>query len=458
MNRIAGRAWITVVLAALLLAGFVFFLCEYFTKADSWVMEEGSPHVYEGDKIICGVITDRDGTLLLDMTGNGTYSNNADLRSSTVHWVGDREGNVDAKLLSIYADQIAGFDVLNGIYNYGDKPGVIELTLISEAQMTAWKALEGYKGTVAVYNYKTGEILCAVSTPGFDPNDLPDLSADEDGIYEGMYVNRFVQSPFTPGSIFKIVTTATALETIHGVAQQRFTCTGSYAYGVDSITCETAHGDQDLKTAFCNSCNCYFAQLSQMIGGDTLGAYVQKFGLTSSMNIDGITTAKGSFTATGTEEVNVAWSSIGQYKDLINPATFLNFVGSIANGGAGVAMHMVSSINVGGNNTYTAETQTGERVVSEETAKTIREYMGYTVMENYGSEKFPDIGVCAKTGTAEVGGDKKPNAMLTGFATDPVHPYAFIVCVENAGYGRAVCIPIASQVLSACIAADKADS
>ena len=453
MNRIAGRAWITVVLAGLLLVGFMFFLFEYFTKADTWVLEESSPRVYEEERVARSVIIDRDGVLLLDKTADAAYSNVAALRSATVHWVGDRQGNVDAKLLSIYDHAITGYDVVNGVYNYGDQPGVVRLTLSSDAQMEALAAMEGYNGTVAVYNYKTGEILCAVSTPNFDPDNVPEIDDTTDA-YKGLYINRFTQSSFIPGSIYKIVTTAIALETIPDVAQQRFTCNKSFAYGADSITCESAHGEQDLKTAFCNSCNCYFAQLSQLIGGDTLETYVKKFGLTSSMSIDGITTGSGSFTATDTEAVNVAWSAIGQYKDLINPATFLNFVGTIANGGTDATMHMVDEITVGGNVTYSAKSEEGVRIVSEETAAVLREYMGYTVVENYGSENFPDIGVCAKTGTAEVGGDKKPNAMLAGFSTDPDHPYAFIVCVENAGYGRKVCVPIASRVLNACMEAN----
>ena len=67
----------------------------------------------------------------------------------------------------------------------------------------------------------------------------------------------------------------------------------------------------------------------------------------------------------------------------------------------------------------------------------------------YGAENFPGLTVGAKTGTGEVGGDKKPNAMLAGIVEDAEYPLAFIVCVENAGYGRTVCVPIASKVLEA---------
>ena len=77
--------------------------------------------------------------------------------------------------------------------------------------------------------------------------------------------------------------------------------------------------------------------------------------------------------------------------------------------------------------------------------------MRNNVENKYGDEYFPGLAVCAKTGTAEVGGGKKPNAMLAGFVADGNSPLAFIVCVEDGGYGAQVCLPIASQVLSACV-------
>ena len=80
-------------------------------------------------------------------------------------------------------------------------------------------------------------------------------------------------------------------------------------------------------------------------------------------------------------------------------------------------------------------------------------------MQNkYGDENFPGLAVCAKTGTAEVGGDRKPNAMLSGFVADSNYPLAFIVCVEDGGYGAQVCLPIASRVLNAWVdAINKSD-
>lgn len=453
MNRIALRANITLVIAGLLLIGFLFFIAEYSFNAEKWITEEGSPHIYNGkDNINTGVVTDRDNVILLDMREGRTYSNIEAIRKSTVHWVGDRPGNVRAPALSQYAWDMIGYDTFNGLYSYGDSGGVAKLTLSAEVQQVALEALGDYQGTVAVYNYKTGEILCAVSTPTFDPDNPPPETPQD-----SFYYNRFAWGLYPPGSIFKIVTTAAALEEIPDIENQVFQCRGEYKIGEKTIRCDagTAHGSQNLKSAFRNSCNCAFAELALQLGGDTLQKYVEKFGLVSEMSVDGVTISAGNFTtekedpAIQGNDFEVAWSSIGQYKDEINPCSFMTFVGAIANDGVTVTPYVVMEVGCDGAVSYAAQTQTGERILSEKTARLVQEYMENNVQTKYGAENFPGMTVGAKTGTAEVDGEDS-NAMFAGIVTDEAYPLAFIVVVENGGYGRSVCVPIASRVLGAC--------
>ena len=385
----------------------------------------------------------------MDLDEGRTYSNLLSLRQATVHWLGDRYGSISAPALAHYAGAMAGFDRFNGIYNYGQTGGVAELTLSAKVQIAALEAMGDYKGSVAVYNYKTGQLLCAVTTPTYDPDDVPELGADGDEKFEGLYVNRFVQSCYIPGSIFKIVTLAAALETIPDITQQSFTCTGSYQIAGEEITCVGIHWEQDLKAAFCNSCNCAFAQIALQLGAQTLETYVKKFGVTQAISFDGITTAEGNFQASNTADINVAWSGIGQYLDLINPCAFLTFMGAVANDGKVTMPYLVEKITVDGFRTYDALTQSGEQIMSVKTAKILQAYLQNNVQTKYGADNFPGLTVGAKTGTGEVGGDKKPNAMLTGFVDDEKLPLAFVVCVEDAGYGKTVGIPIAAKVLGA---------
>ena len=451
MNRVASRAFVAVLLALLLVAGLGFFVVEYVTNAADWVMFPGSPHVYSGGNIGCGTVVDREGTMLLDLENGRIYASSEALRKATVHWLGDRYGSISAPALPAHAAELAGYDLLNGVYAYGNASGIARLTLSGAVQTAALEAMTGKKGTVAVYNYETGAILCAVTTPSYDPDNVPDVENDDSGRYEGMYVNRFTQSVYVPGSIFKIVTLAAALEEFPDAENMTFSCSGALELEGGRITCESAHGSQSLKDAFRNSCNCAFAELALEIGAKKMEKYVNTFGITDSITFDGIETASGNYQASGGSEAQIGWSGAGQYNDQINPCAFLNFVGAIAGGGRGASPYVVENVLVGNTRTYTAKTQMGETVLSRSTAQTIREFMRNNVENKYGDSNFPGLAVCAKTGTAEVGGDKKPNAMLAGFVADTEYPLAFIICVEDGGYGAQVCLPIASRVLEACM-------
>ena len=441
MNRIAGRAKSLILLVALLLGGFAFFVGEFCANADRWVVFPRSPHVYSAGNIGLGVVVDRDGYLLLDLNEGRTYTEDLELRKSTLHWLGDRYGMISAPALPHYLSQSSGFDLLNGLYTYGGYGAVQTLTLSASVQKVALAALGSRKGTIAVYNYKTGELLCSVTTPTYDPDNVPETQ-------EGMYLNRFTQATFIPGSIFKIVTMAAVLEKAPQLQEDTFTCTGSYRMGVDVVTCGEAHGKQNTKQAFRNSCNCAFAQISEKLGAEALQSYVDSCGVVDSVSFDGITTAKGKFQADASP-VNLAWGAIGQYTDLINPCSFLTYVGAVANGGEGVSPYVVEKITTEDGVSYRAKVKTRNRVMSEETAATLKAYMRNNVADLYSDRYFPGMNVCAKTGTAEVAGSNH-NAMLAGFVMDEEYPLAFVVCVQDAGYGRAVALPIASKVLAEC--------
>ena len=450
MNRIASRAMIVLALVVALLAGTVFFVAEYAFESSDWVMTPGSPHVYRDDRVGKGVVTDRDDVLLLDTTDGKSFNSDARIRKAFLHWVGDREGNVQAGVLSQYGKELVGYDALSGTYQYGDAAGQMVLSIDASIQTAALEAMGSRKGTVAVYNYKTGEILCAVSTPTFDPKDPPDVENDDTGAYEGVYVNRFLRSKYIPGSIFKIVTLAAALECIPDIQEQTFTCNGSIDLEGGSVTCERTHGTQSLKDAFCNSCNCAFAQITLQVGKERMARYVEQFGLTNPLSFDGLTTVSGNYSVKDACEQEFAWSGIGQYTDQVNPCAYMQFMGAIAGGGVASQPHVVKEIKIGGRNSYLAQATESARIMSVSTAKILSEYMQNNVQAKYGADNFPGMTVCAKSGTGEVGGDKRPNAMFAGFVADTDLPLAFIVCIEEGGYGAQTCIPVLSEVLAAC--------
>ena len=450
MHRVMKRTWLIHVFLLILLAGMVFFLWEYTTQAQRWVASSGSPHLYNNSNIGCGTIVDRSGTVLLDISTSRSYAEDATTRKSTLHWLGDRKGFINAAAVSGYADEMAGYDKINGVYAASGEAGRAELTLSARVQNTALEALDGRKGTVAVYNYKTGEILCAVTSPTFDPDNMPDISADDTGAYDGVYLNRFVQSAYVPGSIFKIVTLAAALENIPDIADQTFRCYGKIEYGSEAVTCETAHGEQTLGRAFSNSCNCAFARIAEQLGKNNMVNAVKKYELTEPLSFDGITTARGNYNVEDTATVTFAWSCIGQHSDLVNPARFMTYMGAIANGGSAAEPYIMSSVDSGGETTYEAEPRKTGRLMSGKTADALKEYMRKNTEQVYGDWNFPGLKVCAKSGTSQLGGGQKSNAMFAGFVENEEYPLAFMVVVENGGYGSHTCVPVLSKVLGVC--------
>ena len=451
MKKVSGRAIFPLILAIILLAGTVLLCVRYFVKAGEWVTFSGSPHVYTGVNLDGGVVTDRDGTLLLDSTDGRTYSTDAVTRTATMHLLGDRYGYIQAPLLGSFADDMIGFDKINGLYGAEGTEANAALTLSAAAQTAAYQALGNYHGTVGVYNYKTGEILCAVTSPSYDPDNMPDVDADTSGAYDGVYVNRFFQAAYTPGSIFKIVTLAAAIETVPDWENLTFTCEGKTIIGGQEIICEGVHGTITLKQALAHSCNVAFGELAGKVGTKALMEYAEKLGLSESFECDGIPVKAGTVDLKDADTGDLAWAGIGQYTDQVNALTFLRAMGRIAGGGTAAEPYLMAKITRGEKTVYGAKTETSSRALKAETAAKLTEYLRNNVATMYGDWQFGGLNVCAKSGTAEHEGETA-DAMFAGFCVDENCPLAFVVFVENGGSGSAVAAPIAAKVLQVCAA------
>jgi peptidoglycan glycosyltransferase len=135
---------------------------------------------------------------------------------------------------------------------------------------------------------------------------------------------------------------------------------------------------------------------------------------------------------------------------MVNPCQFMTLMGAIGGGGTAAKPYLVERVSAGQEITYKARQQNMDAVFTPELAKLLGEYMRNNVKTVYGDGNFPGLTVCAKSGTSELGGDKRPNAMFAGFVADENYPLAFIVVVENGGYGASACVPVLSKVLAAC--------
>ena len=286
-----------------------------------------------------------------------------------------------------------------------------------------------------------------VSAPSYDPLHVP-ADIETNDRYEGAYLNRFLSSTFTPGSVYKTVTLAAALEEIPDIQDRTWTCQGSVQIGDETIICSGTHGEQHIGDAFANSCNVAFAQIAVELGADTLRKYTEKAGLTDSYSVDGLPTAKGSFSWEKITDGSLGWAGVGQYKDQVNPCALMVYMGAIANGGKAAQPYLiqktVNSLGLPSLPHLTRETGT---LVSGKTADILADMMADNVEKTYGIKRFPNMELCAKSGTAEVGEGQTPHAWFAGFLRNEDAPYAFVVLVENGGGGSSVAGTVAGRVL-----------
>lgn len=448
MKKIERRAFVCSVLAMLLAAGMCIFLFKYFTSGGQWASSAFNRHLYDSSGVLAsGTVLDRDGDVLTTAEGGKrTYYPDETVRKATLHAVGDLQGSIGTGALNAFADKLTGYSLVNGAFG-ADRGNELYLTIDARYNYAAYQALGGKRGTVAVYNYKTGEILCMVSAPSYDPLHVPaDIEANE--AYEGAYLNRFLTSTFTPGSVYKTVTLAAALEELPDLHSRTWLCEGQVQMGDETIICAGTHGEQHIGDAFANSCNVAFAQLAVELGADTLKKYTEKAGLTDSYTVDGLPTAAGTFSWENLTEGQLGWAGVGQHHDQVNPCAMMVYMGAIASGGKAAEPYLIDkTVSAMGVPSLPKLTGKTDILISKDAAEQLAELMAANVEKTYGTQRFPNMDVCAKSGTAEVGSEELPHAWFTGFLRGEETPYAFVVLVENGGGGSSVAGSVAGKVL-----------
>ncbi len=448
MKKIERRAIVCLLLALCLAAGLLIFLVKFLTQGGSWASSAFNRHLYNAQgQLVVGTILDRDGDILSEgAEGKRTYYPDETVRKSTLHAVGDLYGRIGTGALNAFAHRLTGYDLINGAFG-AERGGALYLTIDARYNYEAYRALKGQAGTVAVYNYKTGEILCMVSAPSYDPLAVPEDLETNDR-YRGAYLNRFLSSAFTPGSVYKAVTLAAALEQLPEAESRTWNCQGTVRIGEETIVCSGRHGEQSIGDAFASSCNVAFALIAEELGAETLRAYTEQAGLTKSYSVSGLPTAKGTFSWEGITVGQLGWAGVGQYRDQVNPCALMCYMGAIANGGRAAEPYLiqktVSSLGIPSLPHITGNTG---RLIEEDTAKRVAELMAENVEKTYGTGRFPNMELCAKSGTAEVGEGKAPHAWFAGFLKNEEAPYAFVVLVENGGGGSSVAGGVAGRVL-----------
>ncbi|WP_308619429.1 penicillin-binding transpeptidase domain-containing protein [uncultured Eubacterium sp.] len=459
MKMITKRGIFLWIMSLAFVVGLVFMTVSLVQNGDTWVMKRFNHHVYSNGELIgAGTIYDKDGDVLAETKdGDRVYSDSATTRKSTLHVVGDPKNFISTGVQSVYSARLTGYSLLFGVHNiqkYG-KGNDLKLTIDRDICDEAYKALDGRKGTVGIVNYKTGEIVCSVSSPSYDVEDVPDnlLTSER---YEGVYINRLLGAHYVPGSTFKLVTAICAIENIPDIYSREWVCDGEYQpkSGV-AIKCNANHGKHiNFKDALAKSCNSTFAQIAIELGQEKLATTAKELGIGSAVTVSGtIDSYAGHFDTTDKIKLGVdalGWTGIGQGNTRIAPITMLRIVSAVANGGTAVSFNIVDSLaNQAGKALDFTLPSNQLSMMNSDVAAKLKEMMRYNVTNHYGESRYKGLNLCAKSGTAQIDSNENHNiAWFVGFMDDSEHPYAFVVAIENGNSGSQTAGPVAKRVLT----------
>ncbi len=436
------------------------FAMTVFTQGSIWASDVRNSRLRTTSSLR-GDITDRDGNLLATTAADGTrqYTSNAAARRALSQTVGDIAGMSGTGIETFYSStllDISGslLDRLSDLTGGGKRHVGSSIQITVDGPLQAYIAgafPSGYRGAVCVTNYRTGEILAMVSMPSYDPYDLtgrPDAAVEDTA-----YLNRCLQGLYTPGSVFKIVTLASALSNDANVLEQRFTCSGEWNYEGGHIVCAggASHGTVDLNTAFRKSCNVTFGKLAYQLGLERLRATAETFGFNENFKFGDFVIYNSAFPTDVSSMNGLVWAGIGQGEVLVTPLHMAMIAGSVANGGTLMKPWLIKRIaNTQGVIVSLGTPESYRQVLSPSVASVIAGYMYETVQSGTAARAaIRGYNVCGKTGSAEVSDDKtvETNAWFTGFIYDDAHPYAIAVVIEGGGAGARMPSELAAKAL-----------
>ena len=412
--------------------------------------------------VVEGGIYDRNQTILAESSqpGERHYSTDRTLRLATSHVVGDTKGIAATGIETFHAKWLLGFSdsILERIYQVialQQRVGTgVVATIDANLCKTAYQQLGSRRGAVVVMNYKTGEILCSVSTPAYDPSDLSDY---EDGKGEDTaLVNRVTMGQYAPGSVFKTITLAAVIKYAPELLEKTYLCEGTLPIEQGEIVCANGkkHGEITVEEAYNQSCNCVFAQLALELGREKLQETAEEFGFNQDFLFADLVAYASNYQALPSD-LEFAWSAAGQSTVTATPLMMCMVAASVGNDGLMMEPKLVhSTVNSRGYLTERLSPNSIARVMSAQQAEVLGTYMQSTVEDGTASgARISGYTVCGKTGSSEVSedGSVKTHAWFIGYIDSEESPLAITVIVENGGTGGGVAAPLARKVLQKAI-------
>lgn len=416
-----------------------------------------------------GAILTSDGVTLAESLkqADGTYVRTypqGSLAAHTVGYVSTQYGatGVEASMndsLTGHADYSNWQNALYSLAGVNQPGNSVVLTINSQIQQAAEEALEGHVGSIVVLDPTTGAVLAKASSPTFSYNDISTILSTGDS--SGELVDRSCASLYTPGSTFKVVTLAAAIDSGTATLDSSIDAPARISIGGADVTNVAGEdfGTTTLRNAFTHSSNTAFGQLAVNVGASTLVDYAKAFGYGTTLGQDFHVTASLMPDASEMTEWETAWAGagqpVGQHSSPAGPQTTVmqNAVvaAAIANNGVVMSPYLVDHVlSPEGVTITTTKPRSLGQAVTAETAQQVKEAMLDVVQNGTGvAAQVYGARVAGKTGTAEVAGGQI-NSTFIGFAPYDNPTLAISICIEGSDDDNVsgLAARLAGQVLS----------
>ncbi len=434
---------------------------QYRSKTELYIAAGENKAALRSRYAQAGTIYDSDGLILAQSTdGDRVYCEDKTIAKSVLHIVGDYTHNIGNTIEASYQGVLLGNDrnIFRQFYldilGKGLSGDDLTLTISGELSKKAYNLLDGRNGSVVMLNYKTGAVLCAVSSPSTSPSSV--ISYED--ISGTVLFNRALSGAYAPGSTFKIVTSASFLTS--DVYDPSLTVDCESVSTVDPNGASESgegHGDVNFMSAFARSCNVFFGQVGVTLGNERLMKTARDFGYETSFTMDRLTVKSGSIDV-GNDPFTLSWLSIGQpLADstlYTTPLHMAMIAGAVGNGGSMVKPHIIDHATTPAGEEYMKlKTESLLDITTFAAAGQLEKMMIECTKTGTGTAAaISGYTVASKTGTVQVDGQKN-NALCVAYIVEDDMPYAIAVIVEEGGSGGGTAAPIAGEMLSAAVRA-----
>lgn len=412
---------------------------------------------HQKEKIIPGDIYDSQGLVMAtsDSTGARTYPQSEAARIANAHVLGDAYGITYGGAEAMWAKYIYGFNqnMVNRIFQAykaeKNKGNDIYLTIDSDLNKYIYEQMGKNTGAVVVMNYQTGEVVASVSKNAFDIANVQELAKQEQKEGDTKFLNKATSGRYPPGSTFKIISAVSALENIPDAVNLQFDSPGTVQINGENINNynKKGNGTIDLKKAVEVSSNTYFAQLAKKLGKSKLMKTAEAFGFNDDFNFSDLILYSSKYDPTSGDNA-LAWSAIGQEKDLVTPMHMCMIAGAIANDGVMMEPKTLRDVkNSLGMSIYWFSSKKYKTATTPEIARQMQAMMENAVQNGTGkAANVSGLTIGGKTGSAETG--ETTHAWFAGYLKDDSKPYAVSVILEGAGTGGSQATPLAKKIFT----------